>query len=189
MLEIELKAWASDLEAVRARLEELGKTPKRRPVVKEDVYYCAPDVDPRTADPLRDRIIRLRKDEGEATLTAKRKRIEYGVETNDEIEVAVGDAAAAERLIDYLGYRPFVKKRKETRAYEWSKGVVVELNRIEGLGDFVEVEALAEDGASPAEVEEKRAAVRAVLGALGIAAERIEPRPYMDLLRSRAVRA
>ncbi len=187
MLEIELKAWA-DLDAARARLEALGKKQKKRtrkrPIVKEDVYYCAPEADPRACDPGRDRVLRVRVEDGEAILTAKRKRLDAGIETNEEIELAVADPDALRRLIDYLGYTPFIVKRKETRAWKWAKGVVVELNRVDGLGDFVEVEALLADDATPPEVAAARACVRSVVDALGMG-DRVEPRLYVDLLRER----
>ena len=149
MLEVELKAWA-DLGAVRARLEALGKTLEKTSV-KEDLYLCAPDVDPRTCDPRRDRVVRLRLEQRpgadtEALLTAKRKKVEGGVETSEEIELTASSATAARSLLDYMGYRPFLQKRKESRAYEWQADLHVELNRIEGLGDFVEIEALVPRG-------------------------------------------
>lgn len=184
MLEIELKAWSEDLERVRERLESLGRGPKSpRPVVKEDSYYGPADAGTRGLDWRRDRLVRIRRTESGAVLTAKRKRIESGVETSEEIELGVDDADVAARLLDYLGYRPFLIKRKETRAYAWSDSVVVELNRVEGLGSFVEIEALVPESASPAEVDAARARVRSVLRELGVAEDRIEPRPYMDLLK------
>jgi predicted adenylyl cyclase CyaB len=63
----------------------------------------------------------------------------------------------------------------------------VELNRIEGLGEFVEIEALLPAGADAESLARARARVREVLAQLGIEASRIEPRPYMDLLRERGV--
>ena len=65
MLEVELKAWAN-LETARRRLEALGKKAEKPPVVKEDAYFSAPEVDPRTADARRDRIVRIRDEGGEA---------------------------------------------------------------------------------------------------------------------------
>src|SRR5437870_4161028 len=141
LLEVEVKAWA-DLEAARARLEALG----RRAVeisVKEDLYFCAPEADPRTCDATRDRIVRVRVKDGAAVVTAKRRSVVGGVETNEEIELEV-DPRPFRALLDYMGYRPFLEKRKETRSYAWAPGTNVELNRVAGLGDFVEVETLVD---------------------------------------------
>jgi predicted adenylyl cyclase CyaB len=187
LLEVELKAWA-DLDAARARLEALGKKPaKETPSVKEDLYFCGPETDPRTCDPRRDRIVRLRLEGDETVATAKRKSIERGVETNEEIEVTVAPAASFRSLLGYLGYRPFLQKRKESRVYVWAGSTHVELNRIAGLGDFVEVETLAPLATAGEDLERVRADLRAILATLGIDEARIEPRPYMDLLRERGV--
>jgi predicted adenylyl cyclase CyaB len=184
LLEVELKAWA-DLDAARARLEALGKKLEKSSV-KEDLYLCAPEADPRTCDPRRDRVVRIRIEGDEALVTAKRKKIEGGVETSEEIELSVSSARALRSLLDYMGYRPFLKKRKESRAYAWGEGVHVELNRIEGLGDFVEIEALVPVESSPATVDLARQATFAIARDLGVAS-RIEPRPYAELLREKGV--
>ncbi|MBI3724114.1 class IV adenylate cyclase [bacterium] len=187
MLEVELKAWA-DLEAARRRLEALGKKPEGpAPSVKEDLYFCGPGVDPRTVDPKRDRVVRIRREDGEALATAKRKTIEDGVETSEEIELEVSSADALQRLLDYMGYRPFVSKRKETRAYVWADGIHVELNRIAGLGDFVEIEALLPESTDAGEVSRKKDELKAILASLGVDASRVEPRLYVELLRERGV--
>lgn len=184
MLEVELKAWA-DLALARARLEARGKKLEKTSV-KEDLYLCAPEVDPRRADARRDRVVRIRQD-GDATfLTAKRKRVEGGVETSEEIELEADPGGAARALLDYMGYRPFLRKRKTSAVYLWAEGVHVELNTIDGLGDFVEIEALVPDGAPATAVEAARETLRAVARELGVA-DRVEPRIYAELLRERGV--
>jgi adenylate cyclase class 2 len=184
LLEVELKAWA-DLDAARARLEALGKKLEKTSV-KEDLYLCAPEADPRTCDPRRDRVVRLRIEGDTALVTAKRKKIEGGVETSEEIELSVSSATAMRSLLDYMGYRPFLKKKKESRAYSWREILHVELNRIEGLGDFVEIEALLAREAPAAAVDEARGELAAIARQLGVDS-RIEGRPYSELLREKGV--
>jgi predicted adenylyl cyclase CyaB len=187
VLEVELKAWA-DLDAARRRLEALGRKPRKdKPSVKEDVYFCGEGVDPRTCDPRRDRVVRMRDEDGEAVVTAKRKKIVDGVETSEEIELTASSAPAFRALLDYLGYRPFLRKRKESRAYVWREGLHVELNRIDGLGEFVEIEALVPLGTPEVEVARVRDELKAVLREVGVDAAKIEPLPYIDLLRARGI--
>ena len=185
MLEVELKAWA-DLDAVRTRLEALGKKPTKESV-KEDVYFCSVERDPRTVDPFHERVVRLRLDDGKAFVTAKKKTIEHGVEASEEIEFGADSPEAVKALLAYLGYRPFLRKRKESRVWKWRVGLMVELNRIVGLGDFVEVETLIADDSDPAALEKARGEVRDVLRALGVSDDKVEPRPYMSLLREKGV--
>ncbi len=187
MLEVELKAWA-DLDLARSRLEVLGKKPERaETTVKDDLYFCGPDVDPRNADPKRDRVVRIRRERGVAIATAKRKTIEGGVESSEEIELEVSSEERFRALLDYMGYRPFVRKRKESRSYAWSAGTHVELNRISGLGDFVEIETLLEDTAPESERTRARDELRSILKELGIDEKKIEPRLYIELLRERGI--
>jgi predicted adenylyl cyclase CyaB len=120
-------------------------------------------------------------------VTAKKKSIEHGVEASEEIEFAADAPDAVRALFAYLGLRPFLKKKKRSQVFAWSEAVSVELNTIDGLGDFVEVETLLEEGAGGAALERARGEVRGVLKALGVAEERIEARPYMVLLRERGV--
>jgi predicted adenylyl cyclase CyaB len=185
VLEVELKAWA-DLETARARLEALGKKPAKESV-KEDVYFCAASADARAVDPLSDRVVRLRIDGDKAFVTAKKKEIQHGVEASEEIEFGADSPDAVKALLAYLGYRPFIRKRKESRVYKWRDGLMVELNRIVGLGEFVEVETLIPSDAGDAALAAARAEVREVLRALGVADDRIEARPYMSLLRDRGI--
>jgi adenylate cyclase class 2 len=184
VLEVELKARA-DLEATRARLEALGKR-ARKHTIKEDVYYGEPGLAGRKLDPLRDRVVRVRIEDGHALLTAKRKAVRAGVEESEEIEVGTDDGVATRRLLDYMGWKPVVSKRKETRAYEWAAGLTVELNEIAGLGAFVEVERLLPDGSNEEAAARARDEVKRVLRELGIEESAIEPRPYMVLLREAA---
>lgn len=185
LLEVELKAWA-DLDAARARLEALGKKPTKESV-KEDVYFCGAECDPRAVDPFRDRVVRLRLDGDKTLVTAKKKEIEHGVEASEEIEFGADSPDAVRALLAYLGYRPFLRKRKASRVWKWRDGLLVELNRIAGLGDFIEVETLLPDGATDAQLQTARGEVRSVLTALGVSDERIEARPYMVLLREKGV--
>jgi adenylate cyclase class 2 len=187
VLEVELKAWA-DLASARKRLEALGKKPSKHSV-KEDLYFCETNVGPRAVDPLRDRVVRLRIDDKKAVVTAKRKEIDHGIEASQEIEFGTDSPVAVKQLLDYLGYRPFLKKRKESHVFEWHASLSVELNQIEGLGDFVEVETLLPEGSSPEALEKARKELRSVLSELGIGEDRIEGRPYMVLLGERGASA
>ena len=176
MLEVELKAWA-DLEAARARLEALGKRPAKESV-KEDVYFALEGSD---------RIVRLRVEDARAVVTTKKKTVEQGVETSEEIEFGVDSSEAVHAFLAHLGFRPFIRKRKESRVWEWRAGVNVELNRIVGLGEFVEVEMLLESDTTTEALQRARDELKAVLRALGVGEEKIEPRGYTALLKERGV--
>ena len=58
----------------------------------------------------------------------------------------------------------------------------VHLDRVEGLGDFLELEVVLRDGEAP---EHGVAEAHALLGKLGIDSSRLVPTAYVDLLRAR----
>ena len=82
-------------------------------------------------------------------------------------------------LAQTLGVRTVVEKRR--RLLLW-RGVRIHLDRVAGLGDFVEIEAVASSPGGPAAEEPKVAELRR---ALGIGDERLVAVGYADLLPQR----
>ena len=92
------------------------------------------------------------------------------------VEVADHVALIA-ALTDALGVRCVVEKAR--RLLLW-RNVRIHLDRVTGLGHFVEVEAVA---ASPGGLEVERDRVERLRAALGIGDERLVARGYADLVR------
>jgi adenylate cyclase class IV len=84
--------------------------------------------------------------------------------------------ALIDALSDSLGVRVVVEKAR--RLLLW-RNVRIHLDRVEGLGDFVELEAVA---ASPGGLEVERDRVEQLREALGIADEHLVAHGYADLL-------
>jgi adenylate cyclase class 2 len=181
MLEIEIKAWLTDYEATRRAVEAAGAELKGESV-KRDLYYGPENKGARDLDFAKDPVFRLRGEGGSWRVTAKRRSVEDGVETNDEIEFGVDDTAAFREFAQRIGFRPFIVKRKACRRYALGR-VTVELNRIDPLGDFIELEILLDDGAGADERAEAEAELRAALARFGVPEEKIEARLYIDMLR------
>ena len=80
-------------------------------------------------------------------------------------------------LTDSLGVRCVVEKAR--RLLRW-RNVRIHLDRVAGLGDFVELEAVA---TTPGGLEIERDRVEQLRAALGIADERLVARGYADLTR------
>ncbi len=180
MLEIERKARIDDPAPVEARLEALGSFSGE--IVKEDRYYLVGREPGGAIDFAADPIFRLRMAGGRAEIGWKSRTFEGTTEINEERQIGLDDAdAAIEWLESYLGLAPFVVKRKHTRLFVLEGRLAparVELNRVESLGHFVEVEVLAEPG-------QRQQAVRIideVFAALRIPDEAVETRYYIDLL-------
>ena len=164
--EIEIKVMldCDTVETVRGRLLGLGARPvsRRR---EEDIYYAHPCRDFRVTD----EALRLRRSGDETRLTYKGPRtIVGGAKSREEIEVeAPGDIAA---ILERLGFQPRVRVVKE-REYYKLPGALVSLDKVEGLGCFVEAESR---GASPEELER-------ILEEIGARGERVEE-SYAELV-------
>jgi adenylate cyclase class 2 len=147
MYEVELKVRA-DHERVRERLVDVGATDAGG-VTQVDTYYDAPHRDFASTD----EALRLRRetpadgtDDGAGTvtkLTYKGPLVEAESKTRREHETVVLDDCAAKGILSGLGFEPAATVEKHRRFFEHD-GYTVTLDRVDGLGEFVEVETEAE---------------------------------------------
>ncbi|GHV68421.1 hypothetical protein AGMMS49928_07860 [Spirochaetia bacterium] len=187
-IEIELKAWVTDPEALKKRLDDLAEFDFA--YQKDDVYWgplCrAPNASPAgfslppSGIRLR-RVIRNNEDE-QLLVTYKVKEVRDGIEVNDEREFLVSDREAFEDMLSRLALVPGASKKK--KGWSWKKeDLSIELSHVEGLGWFIELEILAMDS-DPETVAKARSRLLDFLEKTGIAGDRIEPRYYTELLKS-----
>jgi predicted adenylyl cyclase CyaB len=172
--EVELKARLTQPEAIEARAAELGVL--KGETLKEDIYFRRRGD---TAILPADRY-RLRREQGLAIVTFKELVQAGGVEVNDEIEFGVDDAHAFFQFADRFGFEPFVVKRKKSRVYRIERANV-ELNVVEHLGNFIEIEILCDDEAL---IPVARTEIARLYQNLGLAAADLEPRRYIELLQA-----
>jgi adenylate cyclase class 2 len=120
-------------------------------------------------------------------VTFKMKEVRDGVEINREREFRLQDgedgAAALEEMLGLFGLEPRSCKRKRGSAWDCG-GVTAELHEVEGLGHFLELEILAEDGGVET-VRQARAKLLDLLARCGIDRAKIESRYYTELLEAK----
>ncbi|GAB3694541.1 class IV adenylate cyclase [Halorubrum pallidum] len=193
MYEVEIKVPA-DVDTVRERLRraDADRVDARR---QRDVYYDAPHRDfART-----DEALRLRREtplsasragatgsgsdsEEDATettkLTYKGPLVDEESKTRVEHETGVDDDEAAAGIFAGLGFEPAatVEKRREFWRFE---GYTVTLDRVDGLGEFVEIEREVETESAVASARDAAFDVLATLGLDG--AEQVRT-SYLGLL-------
>jgi adenylate cyclase class 2 len=174
MLEVEAKIRVQDIAAVRRRLKDAGA---RRIGVEEqeDAYFAHPTRDLAA----RDEALRLRLGGGAGVgprrsfeLTFKGPR-EPG-DTKARVEHTVSCASDPTRLLESLGFRVAARLRKRREHYELM-GAAVALDRLSGLGDFLEAEVVATQAKSAARKVER------VLAELGLAREPRLRESYLEL--------
>lgn len=145
MYEVELKVPA-DLEAVRDRLATL-EADALATVIQEDTYYDAPH----RSFPETDEALRIRRehrpadDGGDVRLTYKGPLVDDESKTREEIETAVEDGTTMDAILTNLGFEPAATVRKERERFAL-EGYTVTLDRVDDVGEFVEVETEAEGG-------------------------------------------
>ena len=164
---LELKARCSDLEAARERAREVA-TAWVGVDEQTDTYFVtrAGRLKLRQSSLAGAQLIPyLRPDERAA------KRSEYQV-------LAVEDGPGLARMLSaMLGVHRVVRKRREIALYE---NVRIHLDRVEGLGDFVELEAVWDGGEAGLALQERRLAF--LRERLGIRDEDVVAGSYETLL-------
>ena len=134
----EIKAYCPDFAPVRAILREQSAEFAE---VKDQVdhYYRLPPAD----DAGGTRRLKLRVEKGTGTLIYYWDRQEAGARTSRYQLAKADDPRLGEMLEAALGVRAVVRKQREL----WRKdNVVFNLDRVEGVGQLLEVEVLAQDG-------------------------------------------
>ncbi len=131
-METELKIEVTDLDAIRARLKELGAT--RVGVVDEDNVYLDRD-DELSA---RGESLRLRQDDRVRLTWKGPSRFDDGVTERPEIEITVSSMEDARDIFERLGFVLVdrMAKRRET----WRLADVEVALDILSFGSFVEIE-------------------------------------------------
>lgn len=173
-LELELKAPA-ELDEVRGGLEGLGASLKAEEE-QVDVYLQHPCRDFASTD----EALRLRRQRGVALLTYKGPRLKAGLKARREVEVEVSSFEDALALLKQLGFEEVAEIRKHRSTYELD-GFKVHLDRVEGLGSFVEVEGAAE---APS-IEEAERALLALARSIGVRVEEATAKSYLELYLER----
>jgi len=131
MLEVEVK-YRANLGKVRERVLALGFSP--RGISEEvDTYFQHPCRDFAATD----EALRVRVSGRSAVLTYKGPRVGAGAKTR--VEVSTSAEPSVVELLEKLGFAKVavVKKRRE---YYERLGILVSLDEVEGLGEFVEIE-------------------------------------------------
>ena len=154
MRNLEVKAVAHDLGAVRVRLRALSGADRHAVLRQTDWYFRVPK------GRLKLRVVAASRD-GE--LIAYVRPDKTGARTSEFQRLPTVDAAGTRRLFErMLGPRACVRKRREVWLY---KNARIHLDTVEGLGRFVEIEVVVNEGM--AQARELMKELREVLGIRG----------------------
>lgn len=136
MIEVEVKVKA-DHEEARPIIKKIGAA-KIKTEIQSDTYFAAPHRDFAKTD----EALRIRSLDGQATLTYKGPKLDGISKTREELETPV-DEVSITRILHALGFKEAGIVRKIREVY-WAGGITVSLDAVEGLGEFLEVEIMAD---------------------------------------------
>lgn len=143
--------------------EDKGTLPQR------DTYFAVP----------RGRLKLREEPDAVATLIAyERPDLSGNKESRYRLVAVPEPAELRAALADALGITVVVDKARRLFIHE---GVRIHLDRVEGLGDFIELEGVAGDGEDPSRFTELLDDLR---GAFGIGDEDLRRESYSDLLQA-----
>lgn len=171
MYEVEVKV-AADLARVRRRLKAAGAD-ALGVVTQVDTYYDHPARSFATTD----EALRIRREDGRATLTYKGPRVDPDSKSRREVETGLADADAAAATLEALSFEPVAEVHKTRERYRLG-GYEVTLDDVTDVGEFVEVEAAGDADA----VEPLRAGAYDLLERLDLDPDAGLRTSYLELL-------
>ncbi|MFB6252233.1 MAG: class IV adenylate cyclase [Halobellus sp.] len=199
MFEVELKLRASH-ETVRPAIEAAGAT-RLTSVSQVDTYYDAPHRDFAETD----EALRIRQEEQQESsdaddsadsgasdetetepttkLTYKGPLVDANSKTREEHETGVDDADTTRSIFEDLGFEPAAVVEKHRTFFELDRYTVT-LDRVESLGEFVEVEAEAD---SEDDIDAVREGAFDVLDRLGLDPDEQIRTSYLSMLLDQEV--
>ena len=156
-----------DRRGVESRLRELGALAQgeRKQV---DLYFAHPCRDFGVTD----EALRLRSDGGRQVMTYKGPKLDARSKTREEIEQPV-DYDRMATTLHRLGFHDFLKVEKIRSDYVLDE-VTISLDRVNGLGDFIELEVMDDD--------RERGLLRLLEIKSKLGVEGNETRSYLELL-------
>jgi adenylate cyclase, class 2 len=140
MIEIEVKVKV-DHPKVRSVLQNMGAN-KIGVEKHSDIYFAAPYRDFAKTD----EALRIRSVNGESILTYKGPKLDGISKTREELETPV-DENNTVKILHALGFSEAgeVHKIREIFRLDSEKEITICLDDVEGLGEFLEVEIVAEN--------------------------------------------
>ena len=185
MIEVEVKLPLAECspQKVIAELEKRGFE-QESDILEEDRYFDTDDHKMQNGGmALRIRTVTKRADGKEnALITFKGPKTDQISMTRKELETAVGDGKTGMKLLEALGFycvEPVVQKHR--REYR-NERICVCVDRVEGLGDFLEFEIMI------SEDEDKEQAlkeIRSLMEELGFSMKETTRTSYLSLLQKK----
>jgi len=161
---VEIKARVFDWERMRGRVAAVADRPAET-LVQEDVFFSVP----------RGRL-KLRTQNGAGELIYYLRENTPGPRESNYLRLSIPDPAAARAMLALVhGERGIIRK---TRRLFMAGQTRIHLDRVENLGDFLELEVVLRDDQR---LEEGTAIARDLMAKLEIREDQLVDRAYVDI--------
>jgi adenylate cyclase class 2 len=137
MIEVEVKARAK--KDTKEKIEALGAKPLKEEN-HHDLYFNSPLRDFKVSD----EALRIRIKEEGARLTYKGPKLDRETKSRLEWTVKIDDPLQMEQILLGLGFKLSAEVCKRRTKYSF-EDIVIALDEVEGLGSFLEAEAVGDD--------------------------------------------
>ncbi|AKG92173.1 adenylyl cyclase CyaB, putative [Geoglobus ahangari] len=137
-MEVEVKFAVENPDEIERIVEEMAEFV----IDKEeyDLYFNHPCRDFAETD----EALRVRRDVEGVTLTYKGRKVDPETKTREEIKVRLDDFDRMVAILGKLGFRVAGEVRKRRKIYR-DGSIVICIDRLEGIGSFVELEIESDD--------------------------------------------
>ena len=143
MIEVEVKIPIENIEKIQQKLLETGFI-YQKTVVETDTYFTSDHYDMRK----KDKALRIRKtenlDTGEvkAQLNCKGPKLDQVSMTRKETEIDIYEPEKMEDILKELEFYPASCRVKKTRCYYIKDHMTAAADKVENLGNFLELEII-----------------------------------------------
>ena len=171
MIEVEAKIKIVEPSVQRKKISSLAKLISKERKI-DDYYTLEKGHYPKKS-------LRIRKIKNQYQVNFKEK-ISYikGVHAKNETEFVIAQIDDFIWLIKELGFRKWFTKNKYSEVYQINKNFHIELNNVQNLGWFLEIEYLAKRN----EIKKARHEILKIMNKLGIKENQIEKSGYTKML-------
>ena len=173
MIEVEAKLKIDSIDHKEERIKEL-KGEYKGEKTEIDLYFGYPNSQILSGGAA----LRVRDSDRKYRLTYKGPKKDDETTSREEIEIRIESATEMIKILNELGFYELCQVKKLRKTYNL-EDLVITLDNVDGLGEFIEVEGKA---SNTEEFKEQKDNIFKLLKKLGLSSEEISQRSYLEML-------
>jgi len=173
LFEVEIKAYIDDLTLIERQLKQLGAV-YQTTLHQSDLYFQHPIRNFAQTD----EALRVRISNDQSYLTYKGPKLDSNSKTREEFELNIVSPDKYTKLLTKLGFIP-VKKVLKTRKVFNLDDIIISLDHLDHLGNFIELELEVTD---QKQIPSAKNRLFSLIKQLNISPTQLERCSYLELL-------